>query len=82
MSTTEQPTTVREAATQISTQTVEERIEFERRRLQKASAVLACLMLAADAQADIDLADVASAAQELVLAALLGLDSINLMATP
>jgi hypothetical protein len=59
---------------------VHARIEIERRRLQKASAVLAVLVFAANHDApDVDAGDVASAAQLLIDLAIEGLDIVSLL---
>lgn len=58
------------------------RIETERRQLQRASALLACLSAAFDAGRDIEYSDVADVARELVGRALDGLDSARLHRPP
>lgn len=56
-----------------------ERIEVERRRLQKASAVLACLIYAVNHdEPGIDPGDVASVTRELIDRAVLALDIVVL----
>lgn len=56
-----------------------QRIEAERRRLQKASAVLACLVYSANHDApDIDAGDVASVVRDLIDRAVLALDAVDL----
>lgn len=57
---------------------VVQKIEHERRRLQRVSAVLACLTTAAMYDEEIDAADVATVARELLDAAIDGLDSVEL----
>lgn len=56
------------------------RIEIERRRLQRARAVLECLSIAHDAGHDIDYSDVADVAHNLVDLAIDNLDSVKLKA--
>ena len=58
--------------------------ERARRRLQKASAVLVCLELAADEAEDqqLDVADVANVVRELVNQATDGLDSVQFIDYP
>lgn len=59
---------------------VRSKIEVERRRLQRACAVLSCLMVAADEESDdVDLGDVAHVVRDLVLATLAGLDAAKLV---
>lgn len=56
-----------------------QRIETERRRLQKADAILACLVFAVNHDApSIDAADVAAIVSELISAAVDGLDIVKL----
>lgn len=58
---------------------VRERIEIERRRLQKASGVLTCLVFSVNHDAeDVDPGDVASVAVELVDRAVSALDVVEL----
>jgi hypothetical protein len=58
---------------------VRSRIESERRRLQKASAVLSCAILAVEREIDIEvLGDAIAAGRELVDAAIIALDSVSL----
>lgn len=57
------------------------KIESERRRLQRACAVLTCLQCACDEEIEVDAGDVAHVARELVLAALQGLDTAMLYRT-
>ncbi len=58
-------------------QCIRSRIETERRRLQRACAVLSCLMLASDEELPVDLGDVAHTARDLILIALAGLDAVR-----
>jgi hypothetical protein len=63
--------------------TITERIEIERRRLQKASAVLTCLVYCVNHEADdVDAADVASVVIKLINRAVLALDSVKLAGQP
>lgn len=57
---------------------VSRRIEAERRRLQRASAVLSALIEAGNADAELDYADVAGVVREQIETALSGLDSVTL----
>jgi hypothetical protein len=58
---------------------LESRIEAERRRLQQASAVLTCAVLAVDHGVDVEvLGDVISVGRDLVDAAIVALDSVSL----
>lgn len=59
-------------------ESIRSKVETERRRLQRACAVLECLQLAFEEELDADLGDVAATALELVLVALAGLDSARL----
>lgn len=54
------------------------RIESERRRLQKAATVLACLAIAWDCGHDLDFADAVEVARDHVLEAIERLDSVSL----
>ncbi len=58
---------------------VERRIETARRQLQRASAVLACLAVASDEDAEVDCSDVASVARKLIDSAVDDLDLVELM---
>jgi hypothetical protein len=57
---------------------IRSRVEEERTQLRKASAVLACLVSAVNSDAEVDVADVAAVALELVVNALDRLDIVEL----
>lgn len=68
------------AASQDLPDTIRERIEIERRRLQKASGALTCLVFSVNHDTDdVDPADVASVAGELVDRAVDALDVVELV---
>lgn len=57
---------------------IRSRIEAERRRLQRAVSLLNCLAVVAD-DTEVSYGDVAEVARDLILQALEGLDSVNLV---
>lgn len=74
--------TARKTAARAPTQSIQQRIEMERRQLQRATAVLACLALAFDQELEVDFGDVANVAKNLILDALRALDVIALDTLP
>lgn len=61
---------------------IRSRIEAERRRLQRAVSILNCLAVVADDttyNAEVSYGDVAEVARDLIVQALEGLDSVNLV---